>query len=222
MPEVLLQIDEAHDFSEFYELIQSMNYVKQKKIRFAANSTLADILAYFPVDKLWTYEEVCAVFPPESRLEIINQKIQLMPAPSIKHQSILKKLVREMDTFVEANNSGTLFFAPVDVKLDEKNVVQPDVIFVSDLSKIKENYIEGAPDLAVEVYSKNKMQESKKKELYAKSGVAEYWAVEPEKESVTVNILEKHRYEIFSKAQKEGSVISKVLGGFKLNIKGLF
>lgn len=222
MPQISVHIEKEY-FAQVYAMIQGLDYGQKTDIQFPESLSLEEILAHFPADKTWTYEEVCAIFPPESRLEIIHQKIYLMPAPSIKHQDIVLELAMRMKNFVNQKDlEGKVSISPVDVKLDDENVVQPDIVYTKDTKKIKENYIKGAPNLTVEVYSKNKSHEAIKKELYAKSGVKEYWAVEPDKESVTVSVLEKNQYEVFSKAQKEGTVLSKVLNGFGLNIRRLF
>lgn len=45
-----------------------------------------------------------------------------------------------------------LFFAPLDVRLDERNVLQPDLLLV-DESSIEEEFISAAPVLAIEILS---------------------------------------------------------------------
>ncbi len=74
------------------------------------------------------------------------------------------------------------------VYLTEKDHFVPDVMIVCDHNKIKPNGIDGAPDLVVEVLSPSTMRYDKtyKKDIYAKSGVKEYWLVNPSDKSIEV------------------------------------
>lgn len=88
---------------------------------------------------------------------------------------------------MESHNLGEVLFAPVDVYLDEKNVYQPDLIFISkDQLNILQNTIKGVPDLVIEILSKGseKLDKIEKKEVYERTGVKEYWIVEPETKKV--------------------------------------
>lgn len=234
MPRILIEIAQEKEAKEFLRLIRQFRYVEKAEMqkngkehhdnRVAPLNDLAQILARYPADKQWTYTEMCKVFPPESRLELINNQIIIMPSPTFKHQNLVKKLSRLVDDFVGEGN-GTTIISPFDVKFDENNTVQPDVIYVSPEQEeiIKEKCIEGAPDLLIEVLSSNKKDDLvDKKKLYEKKGVKEYWIVAPKKQEIKVNVLEGKKYEVFSEAKKQGSVKSKLLRGFEVFLEKLF
>jgi Uma2 family endonuclease len=71
--------------------------------------------------------------------------------------------------------------APTDVRLSETDVVQPDILVVCDPARITPSHIEGAPDLVMEVLSPGTSAKDlrEKKWLYQRSGVREYWVVDP-------------------------------------------
>jgi Uma2 family endonuclease len=73
------------------------------------------------------------------------------------------------------------FIAPTDVKLSETDVVQPDIFVVCDPRKITPDFIDGAPDLVIEVLSPGTATRDlrEKKALYALHGVREYIIVDP-------------------------------------------
>jgi Uma2 family endonuclease len=235
MPTILISIPQEKEAKEFLRLVRHFRYVEKAEIQKngahkqhpAQNGTMNDlekILARYPADKQWTYTEMCQVFPPESRIELMNNQITIMPSPTFKHQTIVKKLSRLIDDFIGENN-GTTIISPFDVKFSEDDTTQPDIIYVAPENEeiIKEKCIEGAPNLLVEVLSNNKKDDLvKKKKLYEEKGVKEYWTVAPKKQEIKVNTLEGKKYEIFSEAKKQGSVKSKLLKGFEVFLEKLF
>ncbi|MEK6783056.1 MAG: Uma2 family endonuclease [Bacteroidota bacterium] len=136
-----------------------------------------------------TIMEVYKMLPEGTLAELIDGIIYMSPSPVTNHQRIVRKLLNRMSDFVERNNLGEMFVSPFDVYLDEdSNAVQPDVIFVAkENENIVEDHIHGVPDLLIELLSPgNKSHDTvRKKNLYEKFGVKEYWIIDPEtKESI--------------------------------------
>jgi Uma2 family endonuclease len=119
--------------------------------------------------------------PSEERLEIIDGTIyDMSPSPSVKHQ----KVVLAFAALVYGHFKGkkcTPFIAPMDVVLDDINVVEPDLFVVCDKTKITEANIKGAPDLIIEVLSPSTSVKDRreKKHVYQQHGVREYIIVNP-------------------------------------------
>ena len=138
----------------------------------------------------------------EERIELIKGWIMRMAAPSITHQKIQMQMVGEMFPFFKQHPCSFLA-APVDVCLVRKNtadiaiktVVQPDLLVICDLEKIKTNrHVLGAPDLVVEILSPgNSRKEMKEKfEAYEENGVREYWIVSPVEKNIAVFYLNEN------------------------------
>ncbi len=136
----------------------------------------------------WTFEQA---------LEVIKGKILPMATPSRTHQRLSWKLTVAFDNHFR-NHRCEAYAAPFDVRLynrkkslkadkDIYTVVQPDLCVICDLDKLDERGCLGAPDLIVEILSPgNSAREMKiKKDLYAESGVREYWVVDPAHETIT-------------------------------------
>ena len=139
----------------------------------------------------------------EQALEIIKGKIFPMSGPSRTHQKLSWYL---SGTFFNhfKNHRCEAYAAPFDVRLFDKKrslkadkdiytVVQPDLCIVCDLEKLDERGCLGAPDLVVEILSpgNSSLELKLKKDLYAESGVREYWIVDPAHETLTRYNLEE-------------------------------
>ena len=145
-----------------------------------------------------TIMEVYKMLPEGTLAELIDGIIYMSPSPVTNHQRIVRKLLNKMSDFVELNNLGEMFVSPYDVYLDQhSNAVQPDVIYVAkDNAHIVEDHIHGVPDLLIELLSPgNKTHDTvKKKNLYEKFGVKEYWIIDPASMESVGFVLEEGKY----------------------------
>ena len=126
-----------------------------------------------------------------SRYEAIGGKLYMTPAPSIRHHRVTRRLYHALDPLLAKAGRGELFWAPVGVEFPATGEgVQPDLLFVSTerLGIIAEEWIRGAPDLVVEILSPSTVgrDRSKKRDLYERHGVREYWIVDPDANAIDV------------------------------------
>ena len=165
-------------------------------------------------ERVWTWSDYLKL-PSDKRYEIISGRLYEMPSPTVKHQRIVGKIFKVLSDYVEKNDLGEVFIAPMDVVLSEKDVVQPDVVFVKKENlDIVKDWIVGVPDLVVEVVSPGTLTRDTelKKSLYQAYGVEEFWVVFPEEKVVQVWVLEGEKFSLFSYAEIEGKIKSKILG----------
>jgi Uma2 family endonuclease len=172
-------------------------------------------------EKIWTYEDYLEL-DDGIRYEIIKGELSMVPAPSLYHQRLSRKIEMIFIEYIEKHNLGEIFDAPVDVILDEQNTVQPDIVFVASENShiLKYKGIFGAPDLIVEIISPSSVYRDthEKKNLYEKFDVKEYWIVDMGNVAIEVFTLQNQKYELFSFVAEKGSVKSKIIEGFELDI----
>lgn len=175
--------------------------------------------------KKYTYEDYLKT-PEDKRYELINGELIMTPSPVPGHQLISVELLFRLKKFAVENNIGKVMHAPCDVYLDNENVVQPDILFISKdrLGIIGEKNIQGAPDLVIEIISENSVYRDmvQKKRLYARFGVKEYWIVLPEEEEIEVYILKDNTYQLYDTYRKTGILESPSLEGLKIVLKEIF
>jgi len=175
--------------------------------------------------KRCTYEDYLKT-PEDKRYELINGELLMTPSPIPNHQRVSGKLEFILRKFVTGNNLGEVFDAPCDVYLDNENVVQPDILFISKdrLGIIGEKNIQGPPDLLIEIISEHSVYRDmvQKKRLYARFGVKEYWIVIPEEEEIEVYILKDNTYQLYRTYRKGDTLESSSLKGLKIGLKEIF
>jgi len=150
---------------------------------------IKEIAERFPTDYKWNYEELCNHFPEDLlvKVEIIDNRLFVYPSPTLEHQDILGNILIKFHRFIKDDNLGQLLLAPLDVQLDQNNVVQPDILFITKANRkiLGEATIEGAPNLIIEIWLPMESLEMReaKRELYQKNEVTEFWQIYPKKKS---------------------------------------
>ncbi len=178
-----------------------------------------------PKERVLTYEDYLRL-EDEKRYELINGRLEGMPASGFEHQSIVMELASILHTFVKTKAMGKILPSPFDVILSETVVVQPDVVFISNdnLKNIKRGRLFGPPDLVVEIVSPTSYVRDRyeKFSLYEKHGVKEYWIVLPGERVIEVWCLKDGKYTLHSIAVEKGEVESCVLKGLKVKVEEVF
>lgn len=127
------------------------------------------------------YTDYAQIPPDGKRWELLDGDPYVTPAPSPAHQRVSKLLQRQLEAHFEARGLGEVFDAPIDVILTPHDVVQPDLVVVTDRAQISERGIEGPPALVVEVLSPSTETHDRtvKARRCAALGVRHYWVVDP-------------------------------------------
>ena len=142
-------------------------------------------------------------WPDEVRYELIDGVAYLKETPTLDHQEIVGEIYYQLANNLQGK-SCRAFISPLDVRFpkageaDEQvdTVLQPDVLVVCDPSKLDRRGVRGAPDLVVEVLSPGTSSHDhvRKRRVYERAGVAEYWLVHPIDRMVTVYRLVNGEY----------------------------
>lgn len=165
-------------------------------------------------EKKCTYADYLK-FPSDERWEVIDGIPYLQSAPTWQHQAVSIQLASQFNAYLKGKPCR-VFTAPFDLcipELDESDeeisniISQPDIVVVCDQSRLRKTGYFGVPSLIVEISSSSTARNDKlfKFNKFEKTGVKEYWIVEPDAKLVSVFILQNSRYgrpEIFTETDK--------------------
>ncbi len=123
--------------------------------------------------KVWTIEDYLQL--DVELCQLIDGNLVMIHAPNTAHLRLIREVFQKIN---EASKElGEVFFAPFDVFLDEKNIYQPDLVFIANKNAqlISKRGLEGAPDLVIEVISPSNsfIDRYTKKKAYFKFEVRE-------------------------------------------------
>ncbi|HEY9085010.1 MAG TPA: Uma2 family endonuclease [Candidatus Tyrphobacter sp.] len=172
-----------------------------------------------------TYEDL-ERFPEDGpRRELIGGELFVSPSPSVPHQDAIGNIYVVMRKHAELHE-GRAFFAAVDVRLGPHDVVVPDAMYVAAdrVSIIHERAIDGAPTIVVEVLSpSNKHVDlGKKRALYARYDIPEYWIVDVK--ARTIERCSQPRHGTYAEIEtfRVGAMSSPTVTGLTIGVPEIF
>jgi Uma2 family endonuclease len=159
--------------------------------------------------------------------QLINYELIMSPSPLAIHQQIMYELSEIIVLYnIEHGRKGQWMYAAMDVKFDEGNVLQPDILFISKERKaeIIKDRVEGAPDLVIEILSPSNANYDlrQKKDVYEKYGVKEYIVIDPISHSADLYALKDGAYYLHQKAFETDWLNSLILPGFSIEMNKIF
>jgi Uma2 family endonuclease len=176
-------------------------------------------------DKLLTFEDFCLLVKDGQKGDLIDGVIYMASPENTAAYRLAKLLGTVMDFFVEERGLGEVFGSRVAFRLAEDQAPEPDLAFVrtENLHRVKRGYVEGPPDLALEIVSPESVDRDYvlKREQYRQAGVPEYWIVDEMQECVL--LLRRTTSGAYREVKpRKGVLRSRALPGFWLRTEWLW
>jgi Uma2 family endonuclease len=155
---------------------------------------------------------------------LIDGELFVTPTPTTRHQRVVIEIIWALRGYA-TTHQGQVLTAPCGVYLSDRNVPEPDVLFLlkEHCDRIGERYIEGPPDVVVEVSSPStrRLDLMRKRELYERFGVPEYWFVDLDEDHFQIYVLQDGRYPKPVITKREEVLRSATLPGFAAAVDDL-
>lgn len=174
--------------------------------------------------KEWTADDYLLLGEIKTPCQLINGELIMSPAPNPEHQRISGKVFKILDKATQG--TGEVFYAPIDLYMNEKNVFQPDLVYLSDQNKkhLTARGIEGPPDIVVEIISPSNSytDRNQKKDSYLAFKIKEYWIVDPGNRTIEIYTPEGGGDVPVSFVSTEGEITSSLEQKIRFNLKEIF
>ena len=175
-----------------------------------------------------TYDDYLQFPEDGKRHELIDGEHYVTPTPKRPHQEISGNLHWLIRSYLEQQAIGRVFYAPFDVIFSNFDVVEPDLLYMSNerANDILRDWVHGAPELVIEIASTStrKRDETIKRRLYERFGVSEYWVVDPDVERIRIY---RRTGESFTRAEElsresNDALTTPLLPGLVMRLDAIF
>ena len=177
-----------------------------------------------PVMSGLTYDDLADLRQDDHlRRELIDGEMFVSPSPVIRHQRAVVRIAGALLAYTD-EHGGLAVPAPMDVVFSPRTVVEPDVVFIGPARVDEldnERFVDIVPDLLVEVSSPStrRLDMIKKRGLYEREGVGEYWFVDLDADVIDVHRLGEHgAYGLPTTLDEDATLTCLAAPGFELSV----
>jgi Uma2 family endonuclease len=184
-----------------------------------AGEPTLEIAQLFPNQGDWTEADYLEL-QTNHLVELSDGFLDFLPMPTHKHQMVVAFLYGLLKAFADLHAPGTVFFAPLRMRLWEGKFREPDVLYMREENRDRiHDYWEGA-DLVMEIASPARPEHGRdvKRAEYAKAGIPDYWLVDLIARQITVLTLGKKKYRVHGVFGPGTLAESKMLAGFSVAV----
>jgi Uma2 family endonuclease len=166
----------------------------------------------------FTFDDYCSLIADGQKADLIDGVIYMASPDNTDAADLFVWLITLLHDFCEYHDLGKVYGSRVAFKLDDKNSPEPDiaVVLADHLDRVERGHVRGPADLAVEIVSPESVERDyeKKRKLYEKFAIPEYWIIDEELQQVTLLRLGADGYK--EARPRKGVLTSRVLPGFWL------
>lgn len=179
----------------------------------------------YPVSRKLTYEDY-AKLPNQTgyTLQLIDGCIIRDPSPTFMHQRVSLRLQSILGDYVrESDPGGEIFYAPLDVRLDEHTVLQPDLLYLPSSRPAQRNPVDSLPELVVEITSPStaRTDRIRKYASYRRAGIPHYWIADLVEGTIQCYEIKGGSY-VLLLTSREGTFTHPQFPGLVFDVKSLF
>lgn len=171
-----------------------------------------------------TFTDFLELIQEDQKADLLQGVIYLASPESPDHNKLVRWVTIVLGSFIEQRQLGELTINKVAYRLSGHTAPEPDLGFVSvdRVDRIKPGYIDGPPDLAIEIVSPDSVDRDyeDKRRRYEEAGVREYWIIDPLEKSATFLVREGELF--VERFPPEQMYESTVLPGLTLDVRWLW
>jgi Uma2 family endonuclease len=180
-----------------------------------------------PEKKVWTDEAFMALPDDGHHYEIVNGELIDMGNSGALHGYVCSTLMILLGGYIRIQNLGAMFDSSTAFKMKNGNKRSPDISFfakerLQGMTELPSGFLEGAPDLAVEVLSPGNTVEEIDEKIteYFENGTRLVWVISPTQHYILVYRSAQEPDRLLKSANSLDG--EDVIPGFTLPVADLF
>jgi len=171
-----------------------------------------------------SFTDFLELIQENQKADLLDGVIYMASPESLDHNDLVFWLGSILRLYVEERRLGRMTVNKVAFRLSHHSAPEPDLAFVksSRFDRLKSGYVDGPPDLAVEIVSPDSIERDyeNKRRRYEEAGVGEYWIIDPLDSSATFLVREGSAF--VERSPKDHIYRSDVLAGFEFDVRWLW
>lgn len=170
-----------------------------------------------------TWDEFLVRFADVRAEWLPGNKVLILMSNNTVHQRILVFLTGLLDLFFGFKPIGEVLLAGMPMKVGDEDTPkrEPDLVILLNehRDRIKQTYIDGPADIAVEIVSPGSAREDRGDKFleYEAAGVREYWLFDPLRKDAAIHALTDEGVYHRLPLDAQGRLTSPLLPGFALD-----
>ena len=173
-------------------------------------------------------DDFLALGETEERIELCDGELYFMASASKDHQFLMRWFCRYIEDCLRASYppAGEVHHEMTTILSRElERAPEPDLVVVlagrADVGGVV--HVEGVPDIVVEILSSDRGHDLvRKREMYAESGVREYWIIDPRNDTVTMLELHGSQYAERARLGAGDVLTTPLLPGLSIPLADIF
>lgn len=173
---------------------------------------------------IFNFADFLELVREDQKADLLDGVIHMAFPESTEHNDLIRWLTGILGGYVDERELGRITVNKVAFRLTPTSAPEPDIAFIraERMDAIKRGYVDGPPDLAVEIVSSESALRDyeEKRRLYEASGVGEYWIIDPEEQRALFLVRDAARF--IESPAPEHVFASRVLPGLRLDVRWLW
>ena len=171
-----------------------------------------------------TFSEFMFLVHEDAKADLIDGAIYIDPPENLGHNQLKTWFAVVLGVYMRRRRLGHLTLGRVAYRLGERDAPEPDVAVVraERLEILRRGYVDGAPDLAIEIISPDSVHRDYdlKRGQYERAGVQEYWIIDQDEKQALFLVRGPEGF--VEAAPKDHVYSSSVVPGFHLDVRWLW
>ncbi len=173
-------------------------------------------------------DEFLALGETDGKWELDDGALYIMPSGTRDHQFLIFQFSRHFDNYLDGfDEPPAQFYHEMTTILSRElqRAPEPDIAIIREGRRgvLEGRWVEGAPDIAVEILSTDRSRDLvRKRQIYAEAGVLEYWPIDPRSDTVTQLELRGGEYVERAVLGADDTLTTPLLPGLAIPLADIF